>query len=683
MFLKNKLGFDLLSRHFLMPTSLLISSFILVATLAGLRFGHLSSVGSYTLLLTSGFLSFLFWFRELDNDGRVKHLAQEFTTGFFLVCLLLIIALNLGLLNDLDLPQGASLIFTFLALFGALASFYTNRERLFRDFEREENAEIETKRQRSADFQGKFARLSKIPIAGSMGRWIYQEGLFPVIGLVIITIIAVPIYFYGLGSYDMRDDELFVNKTAYNFLKEGNFYQWDWMRNISGKNTDCVIVEPYCNYTRAWPHTLTVALSYKLFGVSEFSTRLPGALFGLMGIIIIYVVSNFFIRNKIFALLISLMFALSPIMITWSRFARMYSLLIPIFSLTTYFVYKALTEKSLQEVQGYLSKRIRPWLDFNYKYIILSFIGLALCFTLHTGSLVILFFASLFVLFKLFTTHEKRYLSLLILIAVFGLIIISVFRPLFVNFVGQFFKFGEIGSRILYENLFFAYPFPTQLSLLFVIILGIFALMNLRSEISSKIIYLLIFVIGSWLVYTRFISTGLFADARYMSFLVPIVLTTISFSLLILIKNFNSKLIYGLLVTLTSVAAINAFANFSTAYYDFSWQPNLREAYSTILNSYQPGEAILSPHLRPYYLRELNATNIYVMPWRKELPFEEFHNQLVSADHGWLVWESDKVNWHIRPEIYNYAESHFVKYHGSDVDDTGVDVYYFNQNLID
>lgn len=65
-------------------------------------------------------------------------------------------------------------------------------------------------------------------------------------------------------------------------------------------------------------HYLTI-IPIKLFGLTEFATRLPGAMFGIFSIIAIFIFTNSMFQNKKLALLSSFLLAISPWHIVLSR----------------------------------------------------------------------------------------------------------------------------------------------------------------------------------------------------------------------------------------------------------------------------------------------------------------------------------------------------------------------------
>ncbi len=67
-------------------------------------------------------------------------------------------------------------------------------------------------------------------------------------------------------------------------------------------------------------HIYLTAVSVKLFGLSEFSIRLPVALFGVMNVIIIFFLAKFLFKSEIIGLIASFLLAISPFNLHFSRF---------------------------------------------------------------------------------------------------------------------------------------------------------------------------------------------------------------------------------------------------------------------------------------------------------------------------------------------------------------------------
>lgn len=94
------------------------------------------------------------------------------------------------------------------------------------------------------------------------------------------------------------------------------------------------------------------ALSMKLFGISEFSTRLPSVLFGIVTIGAVYLLGKEVFNRKV-GLLSALLIALLQIEILWSRQARPYQALQLFFLLGAYFVYRISQNIGSIKVNGF------------------------------------------------------------------------------------------------------------------------------------------------------------------------------------------------------------------------------------------------------------------------------------------------------------------------------------------
>ncbi len=78
-------------------------------------------------------------------------------------------------------------------------------------------------------------------------------------------------------------------------------------------------------YKRALLYTKTVALSFKFFGVSEFSARLPSVIFGTLAIILLFFIGKKFYGTAV-GLISAILVAYIPYQIAWSRECRMYTM---------------------------------------------------------------------------------------------------------------------------------------------------------------------------------------------------------------------------------------------------------------------------------------------------------------------------------------------------------------------
>lgn len=130
--------------------------------------------------------------------------------------------------------------------------------------------------------------------------------------VLAIVLLGGILRFYKLDSAppSLNWDEAAVGYNAYtlaNFGKDeyGIFFPLYFLSFGEGKNPI---------------HIYFTALSIKLLGLNEFSTRLPSALFGIFNIILIYLLVKIIFEKEVLALLTALFLAISPFNIHFSRF---------------------------------------------------------------------------------------------------------------------------------------------------------------------------------------------------------------------------------------------------------------------------------------------------------------------------------------------------------------------------
>lgn len=129
--------------------------------------------------------------------------------------------------------------------------------------------------------------------------------------LLLIFLTGIFLRFYNLSNYPVgfQIDEAIIGYTGYSLIETGkdtNNHFLPLYTEVFGDN----IPTGY--------HYLTIP-SIKLFGLSEFATRLPGALFGSLTIIALFFLVQTWVKNKHISLIAALLFALSPWHIMLSR----------------------------------------------------------------------------------------------------------------------------------------------------------------------------------------------------------------------------------------------------------------------------------------------------------------------------------------------------------------------------
>lgn len=103
--------------------------------------------------------------------------------------------------------------------------------------------------------------------------------------LILLVLFSTYLFLFGLGKMDLTDpDEPFYAQTAREMLNRG-----EWL-------TPRIFGEPQFEKPPLY-YWLTI-LSFKAFGVNEFAARFPAAIFGILGIIGIYLLGGLLFSEK-------------------------------------------------------------------------------------------------------------------------------------------------------------------------------------------------------------------------------------------------------------------------------------------------------------------------------------------------------------------------------------------------
>lgn len=497
------------------------------------------------------------------------------------------------------------------------------------------------------------------------------------LGVTVLLAAAAVIYFYRLGSHEFHGDEHQVVDAAAGFYHTGGFHLWNWIADRPRPET----------YTRAAPHTATIAVSYALFGISEWSARLPSALAGVATVPISYGVFAYFTERRWVAAVTTAAVVAYPSLVGIFRWTRMYALLVPLFLLLSYLVCRTLTEENPLDLRNDRANEfVDEYLNFNLGLGLVTLPVLGFASILHVNSLYVVVAGYLFVLYRTFETKERRYVVATVaglggLVAVAAIVRYTGyldFIPAYLSFFGE--------ENRAYVDLLLRYPFGATFGGLLAVVGFVVVRTAEDGRLRTKMTFLYVLVAFS-LVFLVYIGDR-YVSYAYIVHVVPLGIALTLYGFRSVLDDIGSRTIRSLLVVLlvatiaTPMVAGSDGESYRTLY--FEEDQDFRTAYETIERSYDPAtEALIVQYPRRYYLRDLpaNATIVNMESDREYTP-TEFRRDLRKYEAGWVAWESGK-SYHIRDGIRAYIEEHFVQYHGEGVDDTRVEVYYFNETMVD
>ncbi|MBI2600853.1 glycosyltransferase family 39 protein [Candidatus Daviesbacteria bacterium] len=131
-----------------------------------------------------------------------------------------------------------------------------------------------------------------------------------ILGLIIVLALFVRVYKLGSVPPSLTWDEADV---GYNAWTIANYGKDEWGEAFP------LIFRSFGDDKQP-VHIYSTALSVKLFGLSEFSTRLPMAIYGALNVLLVFLLVLVMFKNKTLAFLSSFLLAISPYNIHFSRF---------------------------------------------------------------------------------------------------------------------------------------------------------------------------------------------------------------------------------------------------------------------------------------------------------------------------------------------------------------------------
>lgn len=243
----------------------------------------------------------------------------------------------------------------------------------------------------------------------------------PLVIIFILICIGFGIRVWSLGSIPggFHEDEAHVGYNAYSLLK-----------TTRDKNNVFlpIAVDQFGDFRPAGIHYLTIP-SIALFGLNEFATRLPVAIFGALSILIIYLLSLEIFQRKLIAVITACLLTFNPWSIIASRSTSESVVALFFVMLGAYFAVRILRGK-------------------NAYNLVFSFLSFCISFLFYHAAryfapfLIVYFFAFLFL--------QKKISKKIKIFFTAGAVIT-------LTFLGLLFKFGS-GSGRVQEISIFSFP---------------------------------------------------------------------------------------------------------------------------------------------------------------------------------------------------------------------------------
>ena len=342
--------------------------------------------------------------------------------------------------------------------------------------------------------------LSGYPVIHIIDKIISKYGI---LFLCFLILICFYLRFNNLGNLSFWVDELFTTYAAIGLLEHGT-----------------PVMPSGMSYTRSILNTSLIALSFKIFGISEFSARIVSVIFGTLTIPLVYLMGAK-AANKRVGLLAAVLITFSVWEIVWAREARMYAQFQFFYLLTAYLFYLGLDK-------------------INLKALAFSVIAFICAFLSHRLALTFLPVAVIYILLCKREVLKNRYF-------ISGSLICSGLALLYMIVKGKT-PLGYIPSNVPIwgQKPFYFYAFIPDMKILFVlVVIGVIISAILWQtglfKNESGYSYLLLNLFIPFLILTIFP----WKTARYALFIFPFLVLSAAYAIdLYVIRNVINEAVY-------------------------------------------------------------------------------------------------------------------------------------------
>jgi hypothetical protein len=172
-------------------------------------------------------------------------------------------------------------------------------------------------------------------------------------------------------------------------------------------------------------------------------------------------------------------------------------------------------------------------------------------------------------------------------------------------------------------------------------------------------------------------------DFRYIAHIVPFVV-----SLLLLIAYGMGTMMFSrggiwLPVAFFFMAGVQLWNDADRVYVKHPWAPRYSQVYRTLKANFHPDDALFAQNIKTYYLdpEALAGTHYHKVLKKRAYAMDQFLADIRAERHGWVMWELHKAyNW--QPEILSYIYARFKPYHNQNMDELGVELFYFDESML-
>ncbi len=487
-----------------------------------------------------------------------------------------------------------------------------------------------------------------------MKQWLFAKRVW--IFLLLIVLLGTGLRLYNLGTNSFVADEFLDINATYGYSQTGTWKAWDFNYGVPATaNINDARDE------RALVYKWQVAQVFKVLPPTEGNARLISVLWGVISMLLIFFVTQYFTKSKETALVATFLFALSVSAITFDRRLRMYAMFLPVYLALATSLY-ALMEHEYRGRWGVVRSLWQRY-GVNILFLIPTIALGHLSFLTHQITLTIVPVFGVYVLVMSIIlwrsgNRKNKYsiLTALGLLSLLGVIVTGLWSKISYLFV----FFDNHYSYITYAFSDFAQPLMGML----LVIVGAWTLIQTKTTHKQ----------GVWLAVSLGVPLAMAiwlwhrnAGPQYIffvqSFTFILAAAGVNWLRVLLTEKFSDAKRVSCIVLILAALLLPNYLYFqkeNNTYHETSsgGNPNYRKVFTYFKKQYEPGEALITRNFRNYYW---SGAKVPVYDFGGELSernfsLEEF--QTIRAKHpkGWVILSENDLDY-LSKEFKNELKS--------------------------
>jgi len=492
-------------------------------------------------------------------------------------------------------------------------------------------------------------------------------------------------------------DEKYVIETAQGFINTGKLVQWDFVNQQAS-----------AEYSRSGLYTMIVAFAFKLFGVSIFTARCVSVFWGVVFIVLLYLLLWKLFFDSRLCVIVCILIGLNTNVMTIFRTARMYCMIFPCALLLIYFSYMALNTSNNFKAKNKATQFFSNYFDFHFGYAFLFLITLLVSITLVQQSIVLVIGIYFYIVYLAFTTKEKKYR----LLSIIGLMCLLTFMLLTVLYAsGVELKLPYIVLQLLHQtSMYFSWQSTPRITYIYgdlsafgsismgigILILCSVMILFLKCNRNKQADFIKYIWFIELLTYGYFVFfSDKTAEYRYMCFVQPLIYIIVTYLLLNVSTFYPYKLHRNLLLIYLIAINLNTFeANVNQvlagkSYSDAIRPSNFIEGYNIM---YKDAEDKTSVTLFPswyqsFYLQQFREVQLIDEYMYDERSYQNITQnggynldlllrRIQESTNGYISFETGKL--YLWPYTYYASQTLFERIAGTGKDIYNLEIFKFN-----